>query len=78
MHIITWLKNGLNDKLVAEKALEYGLYTPPLSFYCENVKLPDAIILGYTGITPQEIKINIKKLREMFEKEAKGLVQSYD
>ncbi|HRH46410.1 MAG TPA: PLP-dependent aminotransferase family protein, partial [Pyrinomonadaceae bacterium] len=33
MHLIAWLKNGLNDQEIAKKALEYGVYTPPLSFY---------------------------------------------
>lgn len=67
MHLVAWLKNGLNDKEVAEKALEYGVYAPPVSFYCTKAKLPDGILLGYTGISPAEILTGVENLREMFE-----------
>lgn len=67
MHLVAWLKNGLSDREIAKKALEYGVYTPPLSFYCSEVKLPDALLLGYTGINPTEILNGIKRLRQMFE-----------
>lgn len=67
MHLIAWLKNGLNDQVIAKKALEYGVYTPPLSFYCNDVKLRDAIILGYTGISPTEILTGVQRLKKMFE-----------
>ena len=67
MHLIAWLKNGLNDQEIAKKALEYGVYTPPLSFYCNDVKLRDAIILGYTGISPTEILTGVQRLKKMFE-----------
>ncbi len=67
MHLIAWLKKGLKDHEVAFKALDYGVYTPPLSFYCTDVKLPEAIILGYTGINHVEIKAGVKRLKQMFE-----------
>lgn len=67
MHLIAWLKKGLRDQKVAEKALEHGVYAPPLSFYCTDAGLPDAIILGYTGISPAEIGTGIQKLRKVFE-----------
>ena len=67
MHLIAWLKNGLSDKKLAEKALNFGVYTPPLSFYCSQTTLPDAFLLGYTGISPAEILTGVKNLRKMFE-----------
>ncbi len=67
MHLVAWLKNGLDDKEVAEKALEFSIYAPPLSFYCTDVKLRDAILLGYTGISPTEILTGVERLRAMFE-----------
>jgi GntR family transcriptional regulator/MocR family aminotransferase len=67
MHLVTWLKKGLNDKKIAKKALEHGVYAPPLSFYCTDVKLRDAVILGYTGISPAEILTGVQRLRKMFE-----------
>lgn len=67
MHLIAWLKNGLNDRNIAEKALESGVYTPPLSFYCTKTKIPDGLLMGYTGISPAEIVTSVKRLRKMFE-----------
>jgi GntR family transcriptional regulator/MocR family aminotransferase len=67
MHLVAWLKNGLNDRQIAERALDHGVYTPPLSFYCNRVDLPDGLLLGYTGISPAEIMTGIRRLREMFE-----------
>ena len=67
MHLIAWLKNGLSDKKLAEKALNFGVYTPPLSFYCSQTNLPDAFLLGYTGIGSDEILSGVKNLRKMFE-----------
>ena len=58
---------GLSDKNLAEKALNFGVYTPPLSFYCAQANLPDAFLLGYTGISPTEILTGVKNLRKMFE-----------
>lgn len=67
MHLIAWLKKGLSDKKIAEKALEFGVYTPPLSFFCTDAKLPDGLLMGYTGISPKEILTGVKNLRKMFE-----------
>jgi GntR family transcriptional regulator/MocR family aminotransferase len=67
MHLVAWLKNGLNDIEIAEKALKHGVYTPPLSFYCTDAKLRDGLLLGYTGISPTEILMGVERLRMMLE-----------
>ena len=66
MHLMAWLKPGLIDREVAHRALEKGVYAPPLSFYCSRVKLPDALLLGYTGVRPDEIVAGLERLREVF------------
>ena len=67
MHFVAWLKNGLRDMAVAEKALEHGVYVPPISFYCVNAKIRDGLLLGYTGVSPTEIKTGIKQLWKVFQ-----------
>ena len=67
MHIVTWLKNGLCDQDVAQRALEYSVYVPPVSFYCLNAKIRDGLLLGYTGVSPTEIKTGIKRLQKVFQ-----------
>lgn len=66
MHLVSWLKQGLRDREVAERALESGIYAPPLSFYCSRIKLPDALLMGYTGLRPEEIMAGLERMREMF------------
>lgn len=65
MHIIAWLNGGLSAEVVANAALKAGVYTPPLSFYCMNAKLPEGLLLGYTGISETEIRRGIRKLVNM-------------
>lgn len=72
MHLVAWLKKGLNDQEIAKKALEYGVYAPPLSFYCTNTQLRNAVLLGYTGISPAEILMGVQRLRKMFENSVSG------
>lgn len=66
MHLIAWLKKNLRDTEVAKRAQENAVQVAPLSFYCLNVKLPDGLILGYTGISKSEIRQGIKRLRKCF------------
>ncbi len=66
MHLVAWLEVGLNDREMAFKALDAGVYAPPLSFYCSQVRLPDALLLGYTGLRPDEILAGLERLRGMF------------
>lgn len=67
MHLVAWLKNNLIDNQVAQKALEYGVYTPPVSFYCSNVKVPEGLLMGYTGVNATEILNGVTQLKTMFE-----------
>ncbi len=66
MHLIATLKNNLRDIEIAKKALENNVTVAPLSFYCLKEKLPDGLILGYSGINQAQIKRGVKKLHAVF------------
>ena len=65
MHIIAWLKGGLNGQTIAEDALKHGVYAPPLSFYCMKARPPEGLLLGFTGVSPTEIRRGIRRLADM-------------
>lgn len=67
MHLIGWLKNGLNDYQIAKAALRKGIYVSPLSSYCTVEKLPDALLFGYTSIEKSEMREAILSLKKMIE-----------
>lgn len=66
MHLIGNLNKGLSEKNVAEKALEAGIYLSPLSKYCINSKLPDALLFGFTSIDEENINNGITVLKKAF------------
>ncbi len=67
MHLIAWLKGNLKAEEVATKAPENGVYAQPLSFFCMNARLPEGLLLGYTGLSNTEIRRGIRRLGELFD-----------
>ncbi len=63
MHLIGWLRDGLDDREVAAKGSEVGLNLTPLSSYSVTARLPPALVLGYTGFNEREIANGVEKLR---------------
>lgn len=67
MHLIGWLADGFDDAEVAARGEEAGLTLTPLSSYCIGVKLPPAIVLGYTAFDEKEIETAVLKIRRVLE-----------
>ena len=65
MHLIGWLSEGINDKLIAEKASEKGLKISLISDYSAKQLLHNGLILGYTAFDKIQIKTGVAKLREL-------------
>lgn len=66
MSLIAWLKGTESDTELAERALSRGVYVAPLSFFCLESSLPDALIFGYAGIEESEIRESVRLLRGAF------------
>ncbi len=69
MHIMAWLPAGLDDRQVGEAAAHQGLRALPASnFYVGNTTPRHGLLLGFSPITPDEIRAAIPKLAKAIEK----------
>ncbi len=67
MHLIGWLRDGLDDRVVASKGRDIGLNLTPLSSYSVAKQLPPGLVLGYTGFNEREIAEGVGKLKKVLE-----------
>lgn len=57
LHLILALPRGVDDVVVARDALQQGVITRPLStYYLEQANARPGLLLGYAGVTPDEIQ----------------------
>jgi GntR family transcriptional regulator/MocR family aminotransferase len=62
LHLVGWLPDGLNDRLVSREAAAHGVDVWPLSLHCIDPTPRSAILLGYAGMTPAEIRAGVETL----------------
>ena len=62
MHVVGWLREDVNDAEASSRALENGVEGPPLSAYSLRPRRPGGLILGYTSVTPREIREGARRL----------------
>jgi len=65
LHTIGWLSKHLNDKEISKRALQLGVFTPPLSEYSFRENIPPALVLGYAACRKGEIEKGVRKLAEV-------------
>ena len=66
MHLVAWLKNGLDDKRVAAEAVKYNLRLSPLSStYIGQAPARGGLMLGFTAMTLDEIETAVIKLAQL-------------
>lgn len=68
MHIVGFLPDGANDKIIAEEALKNGIVATPLSDNAIKYFKTPGLILGYATFSNEEMKTGIKKLKAVIEK----------
>jgi GntR family transcriptional regulator/MocR family aminotransferase len=64
MHLIAEMnpKLALTDKSASHRASKAGLIAPALSDYCSTTSRPDALLLGYAGLSEKEINRDVERL----------------
>ncbi len=62
MHLIGILNDGLNDEAVSQQAAKQHLITPSMTAYNIASPHPNALLLGYTAVTRQEISDGVRRL----------------
>lgn len=55
MHIITWLKNGLDDEVAHQALLKAGIESLPISVYCSEPIERHGLVLGFSCVQSQRI-----------------------
>ncbi len=68
MHLVGWLAEGFDDKVVADEASKDGLKIMPISHYFESGVPKAGLILGYTAFDERQIRSGIKKLERVLKR----------
>ncbi len=58
---------GVTAESLARRAAQYGIDVVPLSFYCRQVKAPEAVQMGFAAVEEREIRIGVRKLARVLE-----------
>ena len=64
MHMLAWLKNGINDQAAHRALLETGIESLPLSIYCIKPLKRSGIVLGFSGAHERRIPKLVKRMSE--------------
>ncbi len=72
MHLIAWLPEGQDDRQVSRNLWAAGIEAVPLSIYCDKPYTRQGLLLGYTGVPPEEIEPNVEKLVQVLGARAVG------
>jgi GntR family transcriptional regulator / MocR family aminotransferase len=67
MHLIGILNDNRRDEEISLQAAQQHLIIPPMSAYNIASSHPNAILLGYTAVTRQEISDGVKRLAGILE-----------
>ncbi|MGH2709545.1 MAG: PLP-dependent aminotransferase family protein, partial [Actinomycetota bacterium] len=62
LHLMGWLPEGVDDQMVATRALGVGVEVPPLSRYAAAPLPRGGLLLGYAGYTPEQIERGVERL----------------
>ena len=65
MHLMAWLPEGMDDLETSRRLWAAGVETVPLSIYCSTPYPRQGLLLGFTGVRPEEIEPNVDKLVEV-------------
>jgi GntR family transcriptional regulator/MocR family aminotransferase len=64
MHLIGWLPEGTDDQAASEKAGSNGVFAPALSTFYLGKPGPPGLLLGYTGVSDDEIRAGVDRLAD--------------
>ncbi len=72
LHLVARLPQGISDLDLASSAMDLGVHARPLSQMAELPQLGGALVLGFAGVTPEEMSEGARALRRAFEHMAGG------
>ncbi len=68
MHLLAWLKNGLDDQMVHNALLDVGIESLPLSVYAIEPTDRPALVLGFTGVHENRIPKLVTRMAQALAK----------
>ena len=68
MACVGWLPEDVSDAAVAEAALADGVEVVPLSRFMIEHRQPPALLLGFSGVSTDEIRAGVERLARTFER----------
>ena len=67
MHTLAWL-DEIDDAAASRAAAEINVEAAPLSAFCVESRLDDALLLGYGVVTPRQIRVSTEALARALER----------
>jgi len=65
LHFVLGLPEGTDETRFCERAKEVGLVLQPISQFCQTVKLPPSVMIGFTALTLAQVRYNGRKLARL-------------
>jgi GntR family transcriptional regulator/MocR family aminotransferase len=66
-NLLVWLKKGIDDKEVAQRAAALGLSVRPVSMYARVPLARGGLVLGYAAFSDEEIDSGVRRLCSLHE-----------
>ena len=65
MHLIGWLNRTMDDKVVSNRLAQSGIEAPALSLYMERKRRPGGLLLGYSGLSSQQLTFAVTMIQNI-------------
>jgi GntR family transcriptional regulator/MocR family aminotransferase len=66
MSLTAWLPYGMNDQVVARRAVELGLDITPISTFCQEPHQRGGLLFGFASASPQALRAGAQTLAQVF------------
>lgn len=65
LHFVLWLPDGCDEAAFCARAAAVGLMLQPMATFCVEIRLPPAVIVGYTALTNAQARFGAQKLAQL-------------
>jgi GntR family transcriptional regulator/MocR family aminotransferase len=62
MHLVGWLAEGVDDRMISARAYEMGVEVPPISRYALTPLTRGGLLLGWAGYSPAAMDAAMERL----------------
>ena len=68
LHLVGWLPEGVDDRLVSDHLLDDGIYAPPLSYFSLEPLKQGGLVMGYAAVDEQAIASAVRQMGSSLQK----------